>query len=1173
MTARTLTQLALILALGGGIMRPQTPSVGRLPSAPPAAESLKTSKVLFPNLQKAELLPAGKTQGQFHLLAFVKPNHKVVLRWANTHGELPTEGVTVWRLKAGDRETNWKELNRRDPVSLFRGPKVKERLKALRPESRDAMLALFHSDLQHDPATKQRLVGKPAGAVTRAKDLSPEKAADQYRTLRAQGRLAKQDLQVLTSHADADPSAADLLGLGYEDDPGKGKWRYKIQVKLPEGGTVEVLCPKEVDSTQPTPVPAAVNLAAKSGNGAVLLNWDVAPSEAVAGFNVYRADTEKGPWRRLNDSPVKLVTLETEDPETVLRREVAVQGALEKELKKATGQPLTAAKIADLRLQAQEAASAPPTLSPAVAAQVKAAVASGRVLPGGKHKPLSAFTDDRRKTGNSDLMNDRPYLYRITTVDVAGGETAVETAPVIAGTPKDLEPPKVPGRPMLKGQAEALQRLQSAQSLRIQDPRLKELEVAQASKMPMKTQALAPVLGSGAAVVPGATLPPPAVPPAYASVSVGEIRKQRLGRLAATMPAPELKEAAAATLLRSLPDGSVPPATLVWTPSPDPDLKHYEVWRAAGAAAPQKVAEVGTAAYTDTALEVGVAYHYAIVAVDQRGNESQRSDEGLVEVSDSRLPGKLAVQGLQGAASTAVLVPGTPHRSYLRPVGKTFKLADKTHLAKAGAALKLPAGLAAPTAATSAQGMAASAAKPGTGVLAPKAAGAPKGLGLASPMAGVKTLEVATADPKTMSFPAVTTKALMSPKALALNVMLVEPANPKEIRVILEWKRPLEGMPLEYAIFQAPQKFEVKHVARPEVTMVEGFSLREAGAARPTATATPTLSASAVTLAAKTAPAGGGASAAMSPGTFKVVTSPEVHASVVKGVVATSAGALREAPSRKGMRAQLVLVPEPGTFTKVNEAPVGVERFAVTFPADAAQFGGATFYFRVQAFTREFGRLVEGPQSAPVEVRLPDVVAPAAPATGALTLASAGGDQFNVALDWAQVSARDLAGYVVERQTFNTTIVDGLVQPTSAQGDPVKVTPEPLTARTFLEKAAPGGYQRYTVRAVDKSGNASEPSTPLDVFVPGETVPGAPTGLALAGNRLTWKAAPNALGYSVWRSFSGLEEDFEQISGLLGAEETGFNLPAQGTLHLRVVARSRTGMHQTASGAILRPAP
>lgn len=1169
MTARTLTQLALILALGGGAMLPQTPSVGRLPSAPPAPGALRTPKVLFPNLQKAELLPAGKTQGQFHLLAFVKPNHKVVLRWANTHGELPTEGVTVWRLKVGDRESNWKELNRRDPVSLFRGPKVKDRLKALRPESRDAMLALFHSDLQHDPATKQRLVGKPAGAITRAKDLSPEKAADQYRTLRAQGRLAKQDLQVLTSHADADPSAADLLGLGYEDDPGKGKWRYKILVKLPEGGTVEVLCPKEVDSTQPTPVPLALNLNAKSGNGSVLLNWDGPTSEAVAGYNVYRADTEKGPWRRLNDSPVKLVTLETEDPETVLRREVALQGALEKELKKATGQPLTAAKIADLRLQAQEtaAATAPPALTPAVAAQVKAAVASGRVLPGGKHKPLSAFTDDRRKAGNSDLVNDRPYLYRITTVDVAGGETSVDTAPVIAGMPKDLEAPKVPGRPMLKVQAEALQRLQAAQSVRIQDARLKDLEVAQAAKMPLKTQALAPVLGTGAAVVPGATLPPPAVPPAYASVSVGEIRKQRLGRLAATMPAPELKEAAAATLLRSLPDGSVPPAALVWSPSPDPDLKHYEIWRAAGAAAPQKVAEVATAAYTDTTLEVGVAYHYAIVAVDQRGNESQRSDDGLVEVSDSRLPGKLAVQGLQGAASTGVLVPGTPHRSYMRPAGKTFKLADKTHLTKAGAALKLPVGLAAPTAAASAQGMPAAATKAGVGALAPKSAGAPKGLGLASPMAGVKTLEVATADPKTMSFPAVTPKALTSPKALALNVMLVEPAHPKEIRVVLEWKRPLEGMPLEYAIFQAPQKFEVKTVARPEVTLVEGFSLREAGVAKPA----PTLAAPAMPLAAKVASVGAAPSGPV--GGFKVITSPEVHASVVKGVVATSAGALREAPSRKGMRAELVLSSEPGTFTKVNETSVGVERFAVTFPADAAQFGGATFYFRVQAYTREFGRLVEGPLSAPVEVRLPDVVAPAAPATGALTLASTGSDQFNVALDWAQVSARDLAGYVVERQTFNTTQVDGLVQPTSAQGDPVKVTPEPQASRTLVEKAAPGGYQRYTVRAVDKTGNLSEPSLPLDVFVPGETLPGAPTGLALAGNRLTWKAAPHALGYSVWRSFSGLEEDFEQISGLLGGEETGFNLPAQGALHLRVVARSRTGMHQTASSVILRPAP
>lgn len=1167
MNVHRLPSLSLILAFGGLAAAPQVPTVKAVGTPFPAA-ALTKPKVLYPNLGRAELLVPGKTHGTFHLTALVKPKGKVVLRWANTHGEMPTEGVTVWRLKVGDRDTAWKELNKKEPVAFFRGPRVKDRLKAMRPEARDAVMSLFHSDLQHDPATRLRLTGRPAGSVSRSKDLTPDKVAEQYRTLRTQGRLAKHDLQLLTAKADADPTAADLFGLGYEDEPGKGRWKYKITVKLPEGGTAEAVCAKEVDPSVPTPVPPAINLTTKSGNGSVLLNWEAPPSDVVAGYNLYRGESDKGPWRRVNDSPVKLVTLETEDPETVLRRESATQAALEKELKRSSGQAITPGRIAELRLQAQDsvASAGLPALSPAVTAKVKEGVAAGRLRAGGPSKPLSAFTDDQRKQGNQDLVNERSYFYRITTVDLAGGETPVETAPVVSGMPKDLEAPRVPGRPLLKAQAEALQRLQVAQSARIRDPRLRDLEQAQASKMPFKTLPLSPALGAGAGVIPSGTKPAPAAPAAYAGLSLGEIRKQRLGRMMATMPTHELKEAAAATLFPSNADGSVAPAQLAWTPSPDADLKHYEVWRAAGAGALQKVADVPAPGYTDASLEVGVAYRYAIVAVDARGNESARSDEGLVQVSDRRLKEKLAVKGLKGDPSTSVLVPGTPHRSLVRAVAKTakgVKASGRDHLATSAAPIQLPAAVTSETPLA----LAAASVKPMAGAKVPKASGAPKGLAMASPMAGVKTPELAAVNAKAMTFPALTARAA-APRALAVNVMLVEPAHPKEIRVLLEWQRPLEGLPLEYAVFQAGQKFEVKSVARPEVARVNALGIHKVEVKAGPAVGP----AGAPTPAAKASPAGpvvaAGGFQAM-PGT----TTANVHGTALGGLVTTTAGTLQVAPVRKGTRSQMVLSGGPGAFSKVNEAPVKVERFAVTFPAEVAQYGGATFYFQVQAFAWEFGRLVEGPVSQPVAVSLPDVVAPAVPGAGALAISPAGSDQFNVSVNWPEVTSRDLAGYLLERQTFATTLVDDLPKPTTPVGAPVKLTASPTAARAFMEKAAPGGYQRYTVRTIDKTGNLSEPSAPLDVFIPGEGVPGAPMGLAVVGNRLTWKAAPNALGYSVWRSFSGLEEDFEQISGLLPAEESGFTLPTQGTLHLRVVARSATGMHQTASAPIVRTAP
>ena len=66
---------------------------------------------------------------------------------------------------------------------------------------------------------------------------------------------------------------------------------------------------------------------------------------------------------------------------------------------------------------------------------------------------------------------------------------------------------------------------------------------------------------------------------------------------------------------------------LAWTPSTAEDLAFYRVYRNGEVAA----AEVGPAAYSDSTVQRGVPYRYAVSAVDRKGNESARS--ATVEVT------------------------------------------------------------------------------------------------------------------------------------------------------------------------------------------------------------------------------------------------------------------------------------------------------------------------------------------------------------------------------------------------------------------------------------------------------------------------------------------------------------------------------------------------------------
>ena len=79
--------------------------------------------------------------------------------------------------------------------------------------------------------------------------------------------------------------------------------------------------------------------------------------------------------------------------------------------------------------------------------------------------------------------------------------------------------------------------------------------------------------------------------------------------------------AGVASLVR---DGAV---ELSWSPSAEPDLAVYRVYRARSGAAPERIAEVaaGESTYRDTAAERGVPFLYTVTAVDTAGNESPPS--------------------------------------------------------------------------------------------------------------------------------------------------------------------------------------------------------------------------------------------------------------------------------------------------------------------------------------------------------------------------------------------------------------------------------------------------------------------------------------------------------------------------------------------------------------------
>lgn len=364
---------------------------------------------------------------------------------------------------------------------------------------------------------------------------------------------------------------------------------------------------------------------------------------------------------------MKKVELELEDPETTIRRSIGIQSGLVRKLRPLPEAARTPQKIQEAYTQTLselEQPNALPPLSAATSKAIRDAITAGRLRPGGKQAPKSIFTDSIRISGNA-LQTERSYYYKVTAVDIGGLEQPLDSAPVVEGVAKDLEPPTTPGRPRLTTETLALRELKTAQTNRLQDVRLVASRQAILAKLPKVEKPFNPTMLPAESPILG----PAPTPKSLAGLSLAEVQKVHLSNLVATAPMGALKKVAEAAVLRSNPDGTVPPAKLTWEPATEPDLKGYEVYRAIGTGPMAKVAEVTTPEWTDASLEPGQAYRYAIASVDKLNNVSARSPEGKVEVSDSSLPGRLAVPGLSGAVAKD-LPTLVPVRRLLRPVDR-----------------------------------------------------------------------------------------------------------------------------------------------------------------------------------------------------------------------------------------------------------------------------------------------------------------------------------------------------------------------------------------------------------------------------------------------------------------------------------------------------------------------
>jgi fibronectin type 3 domain-containing protein/regulation of enolase protein 1 (concanavalin A-like superfamily) len=206
----------------------------------------------------------------------------------------------------------------------------------------------------------------------------------------------------------------------------------------------------------------------------------------------------------------------------------------------------------------------------------------------------------------------------------------------------------------------------------------------------------------------------------------------------------------------------------------------------------------------------------------------------------------------------------------------------------------------------------------------------------------------------------------------------------------------------------------------------------------------------------------------------------------------------------------------------------------------------------------EYGR-TPWTAGASASLRVPDVVAPAAPKGLTATATAAG-----VLLNWADVLDTDRSGYHVYRASSST-------------GPFTRLTDLPIGPSQYLDQTAPlGATSYYRVAAVDSSANVS-PVTSTGVLLPTPAAaPAAPVNLAAVPASetqvdLAWAVVPDVTGYRVERKAPG-ETAFREIARTDVPRFRDGGLTAGGTYSYRVRAENLKGLSgygNTAAGSPL----
>ena len=231
-------------------------------------------------------------------------------------------------------------------------------------------------------------------------------------------------------------------------------------------------------------------------------------------------------------------------------------------------------------------------------------------------------------------------------------------------------------------------------------------------------------------------------------------------------------------------------------------------------------------------------------------------------------------------------------------------------------------------------------------------------------------------------------------------------------------------------------------------------------------------------------------------------------------------------------------------FAELNKNGAGLRVFDVNIEGGANELTGFDVWTQAaginKAIVREFTttvtdgtlniqfiRQVENAKISAIEILpvAPDITAPLAP-TGLVATGSTSG----IALDWANNTETDLAGYNVYRST-------------SATGTFTKVNASLITPSTYNDVAAPAGESFYRVTAVDTSTNESPVSNTANAT------------RTVASIRINTGGAAQTVGGVTWSACTSLTACSSYVTGGFQYTQspaptiTGFVAPANQALY------------------------